>query len=259
MFAFPEVALNNKFEKRENYHRITLNKAFAIFVESEQSKKELIKFERINKNRIFEVPLFPGKVVELEINKSEQDIILKKWNISKNQFYFYPAQFWAHKNHFVLIMAFKKVLNQNPSLKLILSGSDKGNLNYIKSIVNENKLQNNVIFTGFVGESDIYTFYKNAIALVMPTYLGPTNMPLLEANQLGCKVLCTNLKGHKEQMNDNSTYFDASNFDDIAEKMIEVIESKAQPILKQNEATCEILNSHFLSIFNFRKTFGYEF
>ncbi len=259
MFAFPEVTLHNKFEKRENYHRVILQKAFAIFAESEQSKKELIELEQINENRIFVVPLFAGKVVELNVYEKQQTDILQKWSLDKNKFYFYPAQFWAHKNHYGLLMAFQMVLKNNPKLKLVLSGSDKGNLSYIKGIVKELNLESNVLFTGFVTDEEIYAFYKNAIALVMPTFLGPTNMPLLEANRLGCTVICSDLNGHKQQMKENAIYFDPSNFVDIATKMESVIDSKKSFTTIPESNTCEILNQHFKSLYNVRKTFGYDF
>ena len=260
MYAFPEVSMKGIFDKREQYHRKKLQKAFAIFVESEQSRKELVHYERINEDRIFNVPLFPGKVTSLTVNDEEQKSIIEKWNLKKNEFYFYPAQFWAHKNHFGLILAFKKVSSIYPDLKLVLSGSDKGNLNYIKTIVAQNNLTDKVVFTGFVSDEEIFTFYKNAISLVMPTYLGPTNMPLLEAYALGCTVLCSNLVGHREQMKEKAIYFNPKDENDIAEKMIESINLKREKVI-QNEVvdTASVLNDHFMQLYNIRKTFGYEY
>ncbi len=259
-FSFPELSHNNKFEKREYYHRVTLQKAFAIFVESEQSKKELINIENINSDRIFILPLFAGKVVELNVNQDEQNIILEKWNLEKENFYFYPAQFWAHKNHFALLHAFKIIVEQYPNCKLVLSGSDKGNLNYIKQQAEELNIDKKVVFTGFVADEEVYSFYKNAIALVMPTLLGPTNMPLLEAYYLGCLVLCSNLTGHKEQMKDKAIYFDPLNYEEMAMKMMQVmINRKLDKIESENLNIGKIVNQHFVKLYSIRKTFGYEY
>ncbi len=255
MFVCQKIFNNASYEKWDYYHRIVLNQAFAIFVESEQSKKELIEIASIYKRKMMVLPLFPGKVVELNLDKDEQQFILNKWGLSKNSFYFYPAQFWPLKNHYGLIMAFKKVLEIYPDVKLVLSGSDKGNLSYIKSIVIREALETKVIFTGFVSNDEIYTFYKNAIALVFTAFLGPTNMPLLEANYLGCPVICTDLEGHKEQLKDNALYFDTFNHTDIANKMIEVKGKREWNFLKDENSTPSILNKHFLELYNVRKTF----
>lgn len=260
MFPFPEIIQSNKFEKREYYHRKTLSKAFAIFTESEQSKKELVTIEKIYEDKIFVVPLFPGKVVEINVNESIQSEILKKWDVTKNEFYFYPAQFWAHKNHYGLIKAFQIVIETYPNFKLILTGSDKGNLDYIKQVVREFNLEDKIIFTGFVSDEAVYTFYKNAIALVMPTFLGPTNMPLLEAHQLGCAVICSDLEGHKQQMKNKAIYFNPRDEKDIALKMIEVLSLERQDFTFESyDNTASILNDCIKAIYNVRKTFGYEF
>ena len=46
------------------------------------------------------------------------------------------------------------------------------------------------------------SFYKYAVALVMPTFFGPTNIPPLEAFALGCPVITSNIYGIPEQVGD---------------------------------------------------------
>jgi glycosyltransferase involved in cell wall biosynthesis len=254
---FVDFFSKEKVEKREGKLKIVLQTAFAVFVESEQSKKELIRFENLYEDKIFIVPLFAGKVVELNVDKNTQQNILVKWKLEKDSFYFYPAQFWGHKNHYGLIMAFKLVLNKYPQFKLVLSGTDKGNLDYIKGVVKSAQLENKVVFAGFVSNEEVYSFYKNTIALVMPTLLGPTNMPLLEAYNLGCRVICSNLEGHKHQMKNRAIYFETFNHVEIAQKMIDVLSNAKPEFTKEEDKTGFILNQHFLTLYNIRKTFGY--
>ncbi len=259
MFAFPEVVMNNTFENREEYFK-QLHKAFAIFVESESSVKELEHYERINVDRIFILPLFPGDVTNLSISEDRQLQILNKWKIKKQEYFFYPAQFWSHKNHYAIIKSLPSVLREHPNIKILFTGSDKGNLRYIQEQAQLHNVQNAIIFAGFVEAEEIFTFYKNAISLVMATFLGPTNMPLLEANQLGCAVLCSDIKGHKAQMGDKAIYFDPCNFNELAEKMNTLIENPVSINTKiQLPDVMGLLNQHFISLIPLRKTFGYNF
>ncbi|RYD72824.1 MAG: glycosyltransferase, partial [Sphingobacteriales bacterium] len=191
MFAFPEVAMNNCYQDREDYFHSILGKAFGVFCESESGRRELLRFSSINEERVFVVPLFPGKVVTQSLPASAQESHLKKHGLGKNEFFFYPAQFWSHKNHYNLLLAFHKIHKSYPSVKLLFTGSDKGNKEYIKEVVANLGLERQVLMPGFVTNGEIYSFYKNALALVMPTFLGPSNMPLLEAEALGCPVICT--------------------------------------------------------------------
>ena len=255
MFAFPEATQDGNFEKREKYHRIELQKAFAIFTESETSVDELVFHERIDKARMFVLPLMPGKVVGMDVSLAMQSDILKKWSLENGQFYFYPAQFWAHKNHYALVQAFALVSQKNPNVKLVLSGSDKGNKKYIEKLVSKLNLSEKVLFVGFISDEEVFALYKNAIALVMPTLLGPTNMPLLEAHALGCPVLCSNLPGHQRQMGDKATYFNPIDPSDIAEKMCGTILRHTSYEDTTNYG--QILNDHFIKLLPFRRTFGH--
>jgi glycosyltransferase involved in cell wall biosynthesis len=260
MFAFPEVAMNNTFNHREESFK-ELHKAFAIFAESEASVKELEQYEGINSDRIFVLPLFPGDVTNLSITDSRQKEILNLWNIKKSEYFFYPAQFWSHKNHYAIIKSLPAVLKKHPNTKVIFTGSDKGNLAYIQELTKRHNLQHALIFAGFVETEEIYTFYKNAISLVMPTFLGPTNMPLLEANQLGCPVLCSDIKGHIQLMGDKAIYFNPRNFDELAEKMNELIKNSTVNVHEKIALPniMSILNKHFVSLLPLRKTFGFNF
>lgn len=262
MYPFPEVSMNNKFEARESYHRINLAKAFAIFTESEKSKQELVHYEKINPSRIFVVPMFTGGVIHLSVEFEKQNQLLHKWKLKPNKFFFYPAQFWAHKNHYNLIKAFKIVKEQKNDIKLVLSGSDKGNQKYIREVVDFYKLSDDVLFTGFVTNEEIYTFYKNAIALVMPTFLGPTNMPILEAFYLDCPILCSDLEGHQEQVGDYASYFDPKNHQEIAQKMLDVFSEECTNKRKsprKAQKVASLIEQHLLDLVSVRKIFGYDF
>jgi glycosyltransferase involved in cell wall biosynthesis len=264
-FAFPEVSMNREYEKRDQYHRDILKRAFAIFAESDAGKQELTCYERINPDRIFVVPMFAGKVVELTVAAKEQEIVLNKYGLKQKEFFFYPAQFWGHKNHFNLFKAFRKFVDQHAEVKLVLTGSDKGNLEYLKQLTVDLVLENSIIFTGFASEKEIYTFYKNASSLVMPTFLGPTNIPLLEAQQIGCPVICSHFDGHKEMLNEKALYFDPVDYIDIYKCMKQIrdqYDEYSQPLvnLKFNIThSLETINKNLLWLYPIRKSFGLNF
>jgi glycosyltransferase involved in cell wall biosynthesis len=207
-FAFPELLAN--YEAREQWHRLDMQKALAIFVESQSSKEEFAHYFSIPENKIEIVPLFAGGVVDLKVDEIEQEKLLHLLTLKRLTYYYYPAQFWAHKNHYNLILAFKQLILRNEirQPKLVLSGSDKGNKEYILKLIDEMGLQQHVLVLGFISNEEVYTLYKNAIALVMPTFLGPTNMPLLEAQALQTAIICSDLKGHRETCADGAIYVD---------------------------------------------------
>lgn len=238
MFAFPEVSMNNRFESRKKWHDNIVQKALFVFTESNAGKQEAIRYLNLNADRIKVVPLFPSSIVDKKITP------VKPESIGENLFFIhYPAQYWAHKNHYNLIIAFKEIVKEFPHLKLILTGSDKGNKSYILSLIKELLLTSNVLDLGFVKLEELKWIYLNSQGLVMPTFLGPTNMPLLEAAELQCPVACSHLKGHVEQLAEYGYYFNPLKPEEIAAAVRLMISDKQKGIMKKYTSIFNIDNT----------------
>ena len=187
---FPEVRHENEFEEREFRLKKALKKATAIIAESEFGKNNLLKRYNLDNERINIIPLEPAPIINLgQKEKYEFKHNFKKLNLN-DKFIFYPAQFWPHKNHKYIIDGLKILTdNFNTSINAVFCGSDKGYKKSIRNYAALNNLEKNIIFTDFLSDEEVTSLYLNAIALVMPTYFGPTNMPPYEAFKLGTPVL----------------------------------------------------------------------
>ncbi len=213
--SFPDVEGN--YEVRQQWYRDIMPRAIRIIAESETGKKELLDYCGIPEDKVVVSPMFPGSVINENPDNITQQKILNSFNLTPNSYFFYPANFWRIKNHYTLIEAFR--IANFTDKKLVFSGVDKGNLDYIKQIVKDYNLNEKVQFIGFVSEPELATLYKNAIALTMPTYLGPTNMPILEAMALKCPVICSDHGGHKEMGQQTILYCDPSDSTQLANLM----------------------------------------
>lgn len=211
---FPEVKNNRIFEFREEQLQKNLSKAIAVLVESDLGKKNVIYRYRLDANRVHVFPIEPAPEIQLLNLNSNEKLENKRIDIRKKydldcDYIFYPAQFWAHKNHIYILKALNILQNENStSLGAIFSGSDQGNLSYIKDMTKKFNLEKKIIFTGFVSNEEIKHLYLQSFALVMPTYFGPTNMPPLEAFNLNIPVLYSDLPGLRDQVNDAALLLD---------------------------------------------------
>lgn len=77
-------------------------------------------------------------------------------------------------------------------------------------------IQDVVQHCGYVPNRDMGEFYRRALALVMPTFLGPTNTPQMEAFVMGYPVATSDIYGIPEQVGDAALLFDPTSADDIA-------------------------------------------
>jgi len=148
----------------------------------------------------------------------------EKYNLEV-PYVFYPAQFWAHKNHVYLLEGLR-ALEERYDLRVgaIFSGVDQGNLAYIKSYVRNRNLEDRIRFVGFVDNEEIPELYRQSLALVMPSYFGPTNLPPLEAFELGVPVLYSDKAGLREQVGSSALLMDLNDAYSMADHLKNLID-----------------------------------
>lgn len=200
---FPEVRWNRQIEVRERKYKAILSRALAIFVDSEFGRQNAAHRYGVCYQRIHIMPFEPSDASRRgrDSNNHRELVISDKYQLSVPYIY-YPAQFWPHKNH-VYILEGLRVLEDEHGIRLgaVFSGSEQRNLSYIKGYAQKLGLEERIRFTGFVENDEVVELYRQSIALVMPSYFGPTNLPPLEAFQLGVPVLYSDKAGLREQVN----------------------------------------------------------
>lgn len=268
-FAFPEFSFFLQ-DIRDEFYKSFFPRALMIFVESEAGKRELIRYSGLNEERIAVVPIFAGSCASLCVSQEEQEETLKKLSLEKYKYFYYPAQFLAEKNHYAVIEALSLIVSKYPDYKVVFTGSSSkelfGTRDYIKTEVGKLGLSDQVVFAPFQSINGVYSLYKNACAHIMASYVGPTNMPPLEAMFIGCPVICSDISGHREEMGDAAIYFDAKSSSQLADAMVEMIENRdvyLSKIEKQSlackftmENALKSINNHFLEASIIRRTWS---
>ena len=217
---FPEVSADGIWDKREQFHGYFLKRAAYCVTGTEIGKRDVQYLYQLAEPRVRVFPL-PTPKFALDAPPSAIDV-RSRFGINKD-YVFYPAQFWPHKNHVNLILALKWLREQRGvDMELALSGSDKGNLSFIKQFATQQGLGKFVHFLGFVSEEELIALYRNAVALTFVTYFGPDNIPPLEAFALGCPVIASEVDGAREQYGDAAIFVDPSDPDGIGQAICKV-------------------------------------
>lgn len=182
---FPEYKNEKVFNDTKDIINKSVDRAFKIFVDTDRTKEELKSYFMCPSDKITVYPFsshLPGIWEEIKQNFNVKSC-LEKLKIPENlNFFYYPAQFWAHKNHRYIVDAFKILKENNKNnYKIILNGSDKGNLNYIKRIINENGLNENFLIYDFLEDEEVISIYLKSKGLIMPTFVARSTLPLYEA------------------------------------------------------------------------------
>lgn len=216
---FPEVSSNRIFEIRENLYSNSLKKAQKVIVASKIEKKLAAEKYKLDESRVIVLKYLPHIK---EIKTLEHLDIKKKYNL-KNDYIFYPAQFWPHKNHIYILKAVNILRKKyNISIDVIFSGSDKGNLQYILESAKLLDIEDLIHYIGFVKNNEIPFLYNQSLSLVMPTYLGPSNIPPLEAFAYETPVCYPDFLFNREEFNDAVLYINLKNPNSLAETLFKI-------------------------------------
>ena len=229
---FPELNDKYNIEKRDNSLREILLKATYVLTGTAQGKKEICHFYGVDEDRVALLPHFTPNLKTIQ-SKAVNDL--------PNNYLFYPAQFWSHKNHITLLEALCILAKEGFEIPLILTGSDKGNLSFVKKKIEEWQLGHLVHYLGFVTRSELKYLYQNARILVYPTLFGPENLPPLEAMSLGIPCVVSNVLGAFEQYENNVMYFESVNPYDLARVIKNVYKNRrlASELSKKGIARAE--------------------
>jgi len=214
--SFPEVGEAAEYAARERTFGRHAANAAAVLVDSNIGKAQLIECYGIAEDKVHVLPFIPSPLFTDQASRPAS------FSDEKTPFIFYPAQFWLHKNHMAIIQAISMLPNDLPLHCVFVGTTDKAAFVPVREAIEKAGLSKRIHILGYVTDAEVAWFYKNAFALVMPTFFGPTNIPPLEAMQYGCPVITSNVYGIPEQCGDAALYVDPRKPEQIAKALCRI-------------------------------------
>lgn len=172
---FPETYQDGEFDRREWFFRSIVARALLCVVSNADLAARLVSAGIVSVDRLLQLRFLPSTLLDFEIGASPEQ------PFDGRPYLLYPAQLWAHKNHGLIFRAIKLLGDEGLEVDLVLCGSDKGQGGELSSLAEQLGVKHRVHMRGFVSSDELATLYMGAAAMVMPSYFGPTNLPLLEA------------------------------------------------------------------------------
>jgi glycosyltransferase involved in cell wall biosynthesis len=180
---FPEVREFNEFLARERFMRTHLAGAILILADSPALASAAVRRYGLDAQRLLAMPFAPAALLDKR-EANDKQAVLAKYGLHEG-YLFYPAQFWAHKNHVRILEALAILAERGQRPSVVFCGGDMGNLRHVERLAGKLGVREQVRSLGFVPAQDMRGLYEGCAAVVMPTYFGPTNLPALEAWKIG--------------------------------------------------------------------------
>jgi len=207
-YYYPDFFSGSERIFRKEEHQKIIAGEHPILFSSNSAFSDFKKYYKHAKNALYTIP-FAVTLPKVDgINLSD---LKKKYSIM-GDYYVSSNQFWAHKNHLVVIKAIQILKENNISVSLLLTGKpyDNRNPDYYKNLVEyvrKNDLQNEVIFLGFIDRKDQIVLMKNSIAIIQPSLFEGWSTVVEDAKALNHAIIVSDIPVHREQMGGQFKYY----------------------------------------------------
>ena len=172
------------------FNNITLKNADEAYSVSMYLRDDLKKTSNLDSKVIY------NKIDKKRFNrKVKGSSIIKKCNLKNNKVLLYVGRIAPHKGIHLLLKSFNIIKKQVSNAKLLIVGKPTFN-NYFKEL--KAMANNDVIFTGFVDDNELPHYYAACDAYVTASLWEGFNLPAVEAQACGKKVVAFAIGSHPE-------------------------------------------------------------
>jgi len=200
-----------------------------------QNAEKIITVSNATKNEIVDHLGVPKDKVVVTYEGIETSSKFKvqssKLQLKAKSYLLYVGNAYPHKNLDRLLEAFRLVchpelgsgsrdsdLRQN-DIRLILVGKEDYFYKRLKEKVKKMGLEKSVLFYGEASDEELGNLYKNAKALVMPSFMEGFGLPGLEAMANKCFVLASDIPSLREVYGNAAICFNPYDVNDIKKTM----------------------------------------
>jgi glycosyltransferase involved in cell wall biosynthesis len=228
---YSDIYLKNKLMARWYYSKIGhLRRADLLLAISQSSSNEAVEYFSVPRAKSINIstaadPHFAKK----KISDSAVKSIREKYQISR-PFVMYTGGIDVRKNIEGLIRAFA-IMPRNIREKyqlLIVCAVELGAKKSLQKFAKAYGLSSqNVVFTGFIHESDLVTLYNICDVFIFPSWHEGFGLPALEAMCCGAPVIGSNRSSLPEVIGREDALFDPHDDQAIADKIEQVLSDDA--------------------------------
>ena len=210
--------------------RASIKKSKKIIAVSEYTKKEILKYYKLNeeKIRVIYQGIPNGNEGSTELKGEElilmEDRFLKKYKLN-DPYIFYTGVWRSHKNLVGLIKAFGILKKKHKKdIKLVLGGKEDKFYPEIRQTWEDLDLGSEIIRPGFIDKKEMSLFLSNAELFVLPSFVEGFGFGPLEALSFETPVVVSSAGAMPEVLGESAVYFNPDDPKDMAEKINQVLE-----------------------------------
>ena len=199
---YPEFFDPADRSQRDRHFRQVCRVASRLICVSEYTRASVLEHSGLPPERVVAIPSAPQKRLAAADPQSVERV-LSGLRLTRGRYLLYPANFWRHKNHELLLTAFgiyraqraPQGASRHPQsdLKLVLTGAPSPRRDELMEAARRMGLAEWVVFPGYLPDEDFAALLAGSTAMFFPSIFEGFGMPVLEAMAAGVPVACGNL------------------------------------------------------------------
>lgn len=209
---YPQFFDAKELEHRRTFYRNLVNCVERIACISDYTKETFCQTYGFDPQRARTIYI----AIQNRFQKKDEGI-LKKLRLIKNSYVVYPANFWEHKNHRLLLNAFSMYAANHKDARLVLTGNPLDQEQYFERLFLGLRIREQVIVTGYLTQEELYAILDGAKGLIFPSLFEGFGIPVVEAMHLHKPIACSNLTSLPEIGCDSIYYFNPKKPDEICD------------------------------------------
>lgn len=201
---YPEFFTPDDLYTRDLHFPSSTHMADRVITISEFSKQTLVQHHRLPDRKVIVAHLSADE----RYQRSAQ-IARPPTHCLPEDFIFYPANFWKHKNHDTLLQAVRLLRDERGlKVEVVFTGFDETNGYPLTDKIQDYGLSAQTHVLGYLTVEEVAYLYRQARLLAFPSLFEGFGIPLVEAMSAGCPVVAANATCIPEIVADAAELFD---------------------------------------------------
>ncbi len=206
------------------------------------------------------IKIFPNGVSTGQDIKPEQmpSVFRENQTLTKDPFILFMGRVHFKKGVDLLIPAFKKLLQKNLNVNLVIAGPDDGHLKEMENLAQRENVQGKIFFIGPAYGPEKRWLYKNATLFCLPSRQEGFSMSITEALSYGLPVVITDACHFPEVEYAGAGKIVPIDIDNIATALFDAMQDskwrdgakKAAQALVYEKYTWNVISGHVLDAYH---------
>lgn len=189
---YPEFFPPEARQERDRHFRHVCRVASRVVCISEYTRATVLQQSDLAPGRTAVIPIAARE----RLARPDPDAagrVLAALDLAPGRYLLYPANFWRHKNHELLLTALGiyRATHPQTDLKLVLTGAPSPRRDELIEAVRRMGLADSVVFAGYLPDQDFAALLYGCAAMIFPSLFEGFGMPVVEAMAAGVPVLCS--------------------------------------------------------------------